>query len=319
MQPELFASTPLVQPAEPGLALATLGQGLPRGISLGTSTWTFPGWAGHVWARPAPKPALVRDGLLAYAAHPLFRTVGVDRTFWAPVDADQYRTWVGQVAPVEPDFTFLVKASEQLTWRRFPDQAKYGDRRGADNPRFLDPTWANEFVVTPLLEGLGPHAGPIVFQVPPQKGLGCIAEPLRRFLAGLPRGPRYAIEIRGRDQLTEAYGKVLEASGAHHCLTVHPGLPDLRAQWRIARVSTQSALVVRWNLIPSMAYEAAKAAFSPFDRIVRPDDARVDQIAKALRWALERERPSWLIANNKAEGSAPLTLVRVAERLRELR
>lgn len=318
MQPELFAPSPAVKPVEPSTELVALGRALPATVSLGTSTWTFPGWSGIVWDRPAPKPVLVKEGLPAYAAHPLLRTVGVDRTFWAPVDAEQYAGWLRQVLPVEPGFTFLVKASEQLTWRRFPDQARYGERRGQDNPHFLDPVWATEFVVRPFLEGLGAHAGPLVFQLPPQKHLGCIAEPLRRFLRGLPRGPRYAVEVRGKEQLTDAYGAVLEECGGLHCLTVHPGLPDLRTQWRIARIPSQSALVVRWNLVPDMAYEQAKAAFAPFDRVARADDLRVDQIAKALRWAAERDQPSWLVANNKAEGSAPLTLERVARRLSEL-
>ncbi len=318
MQPQLFDSTPAVGPAEPPAEVRELGRALPPKVSLGTSTWTFPGWAGVVWDRPAPKPVLVDEGLAAYAAHPLLGTVGIDRSFWAPLAAEQCAAWVRQVRAIKPGFSFLVKASETLTWRRFPDHPRYGARRGCDNPRFLDPEWAIEFVVKPHLEGLGVHAGPLVFQVPPQRGLGCIAEPLRRFLCGLPDGPRYAVEIRGRGQLTEAYGAVLEECGALHCLTVHPGLPDLRSQWRIARVSAQKALVVRWNLVPELRYEQAKAAFTPFDRVVRPDDGRVDQIAKALRWAADRGRPSWLVANNKAEGSAPLTLVRVARRLSEL-
>ncbi|MEN0064142.1 MAG: DUF72 domain-containing protein [Myxococcota bacterium] len=314
----MFASTTTVRAAEPTAEVRALGQRLPPGVSLGTSTWSFPGWAGLVWDRKLPKPTLVQDGLPIYAGHPLFRTVGIDRTFWAPVDEAQYASWAAQVSEVEPGFTFLVKAPERLTWRRFPNQAKYGVERNADNPHFLDAGWARECLVHPLVQGLGPHAGPVVFQIPPQRGLGCIAEPLRAFLRTLPPGPRYAVEIRSKDQLTEAYGRVLVECGALHCLTVHPGLPDLRAQWRTARIAEQSALVVRWNLVPTMAYEQAKSAFEPFDRIVQPDDGRVDQLARALHWAADRERPAWLIANNKAEGSAPLTLVRVARRLEEL-
>lgn len=316
VQPELFAPSPSVRPAAPSPDLRELGTRLPAGIALGTSTWTFPGWAGLVWDRPAKKPTLVREGLPVYAAHPLLRTVGIDRTFWAPVDQAQYATWAEQTPA---GFTFLVKAAETLTWRRFPDQARYGERRGTVNPHFLDPAWARRFVVEPFMTGLGSKAGPLVFQLPPQRGLGCIATPLRGFLRGLPPGPRYAVEVRDRAQLTEAYGRVLEECGALHCLTVHPGLPDLRAQWRLGRVATGAAVVVRWNLVPDMAYEAAKAAFTPFDRIVKPDDLRRDQIAKALQWAADKGRPAWLIVNNKAEGSAPLTVARVARRLVELR
>jgi hypothetical protein len=43
-----------------------------------------------------------------------------------------------------------------------------------------------------------------------------------------------------------------------------------------------------------------------------PDLTTRGQVASAIRWALERERPVWVVANNKAEGCAPLTLEALA-------
>src|SRR5512137_2496942 len=79
---------------EPGVAavavspeVASLGARLPALVRLGSSSWSFPGWAGLVWARHHPADVLSADGLLAYARHPLLRAVGVDRTFYAPLPA----------------------------------------------------------------------------------------------------------------------------------------------------------------------------------------------------------------------------------------
>ncbi|MCA9602458.1 MAG: DUF72 domain-containing protein, partial [Myxococcales bacterium] len=53
---------------------------VPAYVHLGTSSWTFPGWAGLVYRRRYPtKAAFTHGALLEYAAHPLFRTVCLDR------------------------------------------------------------------------------------------------------------------------------------------------------------------------------------------------------------------------------------------------
>ena len=62
-------------------------------------------------------------------------------------------------------------------------------------------------------------------------------------------------------------------------------------------------------------YEVAKERYAPFDRIVDEDLASRERIAVAVLDALIAERGVFVIANNKAEGSAPLSIVRLAERI----
>ena len=52
-----------------------------------------------------------------------------------------------------------------------------------------------------------------------------------------------------------------------------------------------------------------------FDRLVDADPVRRSMIAVLCRQALAVSRPAFVIANNKAEGSSPLTLFRLAERV----
>jgi hypothetical protein len=76
-------------------------------------------------------------------------------------------------------------------------------------------------------------------------------------------------------------------------------------------------------------YEAAKARYAPFDRIVDPDPAARAAIVGVVRQALDARRPAYVIVNNKAEGlragrrspswrarSSTPSLTRVAEPLR---
>src|SRR5262249_3924974 len=142
-QLELFGPAPGVAaepageppgPAPASEALRALGTALPSAVRLGASSWSFPGWTGLVSAREASADVLAREGLPAYARHPLFRVVGVDRTFYGPVTAEVFRGWA---EAVPPDFRFLVKAHEALTLPRFPRHERYGARRGGGNPPLL--------------------------------------------------------------------------------------------------------------------------------------------------------------------------------------
>ena len=114
-----------VAPAPVSDALRALGERLPQGVFLGTSSWTFPGWTGLVYDHEATTTQLAREGLGAYAHHPVLRTVGIDRTFYAPVPAAAFADYAQQV----PDgFRFLVKAHEACTLARFVSPGKPIDR-----------------------------------------------------------------------------------------------------------------------------------------------------------------------------------------------
>ncbi|WP_308645952.1 hypothetical protein [Ottowia beijingensis] len=67
-----------------GDATRTLAAALPHGLHLGTSSWHFPGWAGLVWGGDYAEATLSKHGLVAYARHPLLRSVSLDRAFYRP-------------------------------------------------------------------------------------------------------------------------------------------------------------------------------------------------------------------------------------------
>ncbi len=313
---EPLAARPLtVGPAPPSARLASLARRLPRELRMGTSSWSFPGWDSTVYDRRVSQDALARDGLAAYAAHPLLRTVGIDRTYYRPLSADDFRAYA-EVVP--DDFRFLVKGDRLLTSPAEPEG--YGIRR--PNPRFLDASYASQEVVGPMVDGLGSKAGPLLFQfspIPPNLvgGRGAFIERLHRFLDALPKGPLYAIELRTPAFLTEAYSQLLEDVGAAHCYSVHPAMSSLVQQLERIQPFNQPALIVRWMLGSGLKYGAAKERYEPFDRLVDEDLPSRERIARAVLDTLLAERDAFVIANNKAEGSAPLTIFRLAERIAE--
>jgi len=302
---------PAPQPPE----LHALAGKLPPALHLGTSSWSFPGWAGFVWDREVSEAVLAKDGLSAYARHPLFRTVGVDRTYYAPVTAEVFRNYA-EATPSH--FRFLVKAAEACVLARFPHHARYGAQRGQENPRFLDAAWATDAVVQPFVEGLGQKGGPLVFQFPPQDvsrlgGEQGFLEHLDRFLGALPRGPLYAVEVRNGALLGANLAAVLQLHGAVPVLSAWGNLPDVERQAGLLSALQQQALVVRWMLPPGVTYEEAKSQFEPFSALAEPDPGTRGRIAHLVRaFSRGNVRPAWVIVNNKAEGSSPLSVVELA-------
>jgi uncharacterized protein YecE (DUF72 family) len=299
-----------LQPEE----VVELGRRLPGEIHLGGSTWSFPGWAGLVYDRTYAQGRLAREGLAAYARHPLFRAVGVDRTHYSPVEAAELTAY----REVVPDgFLFLVKAHEACTLARYPDRDRYGAQRGQENPLFLDPAYAADQVVAPFVEGIGIRSGAILFQFAPQSlGLPArFAERLRDFLAALPRGPIYAVELRNRELVTADYGDALASVGACHCHNVHPRMPDVRAQARLAGTERGPMTIIRWLLGPGMTYEEAGRRYAPFNRMAAPDPANRKAVADLAREALAAGRAFLCTINNNAEGSAPLSIVELAREI----
>ena len=110
-QLSLFGDADAVDPAGVTDDVRRLGRSLPAAIHLGTSSWSFPGWTGLVFAprngKPATEQVLARHGLPAYAAHPLLRTVSLDRTFYAPLTREEFAAYAAQVPEA---FRFVVKA-----------------------------------------------------------------------------------------------------------------------------------------------------------------------------------------------------------------
>jgi uncharacterized protein YecE (DUF72 family) len=286
-------------------------------VYLGTSSWAFPGWHGLVYDRPASESHLARHGLAAYAQHPLLGAVGIDRTYYAPLTATDFAAYA---AAVPDSFRFLVKAHAGCTHAYVTRRDRSAARHGERNPQFLDAVYATEQVVRPYVEGLGHKAGPLVFQFPPQDvqavgGPQRFAERLHAFLAALPRGPLYAVELRHGALLLPAYAAALADLGVSHCYNVHPRMPALQTQQQI--VSSAPALVVRWMLHPHLGYAAAKERYQPFDRLIDADPGHRTAIARLCLEAVAGGRPAYVIANNKAEGSAPLTVFRLAEQIVE--
>lgn len=281
---------------------------------MGTSTWSFSGWHGLVYADEYDESTLARQGLSAYAAHPLLRSVGVDRSYYRPLDTD---TLSRLRKAVSADFRFLLKAHAALM---LPKSARRPVYLEGVPDVFLDADHAIRHVIDPARRTLGETLGVVLFQFSPlgSRVLGYRRELLQRlyeFLRALPAGVNYAIEWRDPEMLGSDYQQMLSACGAVHGYAQHPRMPPIDAQGDISAElasATSGPLVIRWLLAPGRSYEAAKAAYAPFDQLVDPDPVARQNIVGLAQRALAAGRDVTIIVNNKAEGSAPKSIVELA-------
>ncbi len=310
-----------VAPAAADEATAALAHALPGSIRLGTSSWSFSGWASLVYAEHYPDTALARQGLAAYAAHPLLRMVGIDRTFYAPISEAEFRSYAKQARVVNPDFRFLVKSPMLFTGPRL----RSVDGQWRDNEAFLNAGLATARFVLPTTAGLAETCGPLVFQFPPlgprfTRAPQRFADALTEFLLQLPKLTKpafYAVEVRDPELLTDDYLAALCAGGATHCIAIHARMPSAQAQGRFWRESGTHPLVIRWSLHSGFKYEEAKQRYAPFNALVDEDPEGRAQVAALALEATKARQETYVIANNKAEGSAPLTIRKLSELIAE--
>lgn len=313
-----------IAPVVPDSALVDLAATLPPHLRLGTSSWNYPGWAGLVWDGEYSETNLSRYGLAAYARHPLLRTVSIDRSFYRPLNVAQFAQYASQVGP---DFRFVVKAPSLVTDALVRDESGKGMRT---NPHFLNAEEAVQMFVEPALEGLGSKLGALVFQISPLPGawfahMPRLIDRLHLLLDRIPVLRKIApdgvvaVEVRDPQWLGPQFVQALGATGATYCMGLHAKMPRIAEQLPILRALWPGPLVCRWNLNPihgAYGYEDARDAYSPYDRIIDPDPETRAALVRVIAGTAQAGHNVFVTLSNKAEGSAPLSVIELARAIR---
>ena len=292
--------------------LAEVAAALPPALRMGTSSWSFPGWRGIVYPDGFNASTLAREGLRHYSRHPLLRTVGIDRSYYAPIPEEDLRRYADQL----PD-GFLCCAKAPATITSYTVQ---GTPRPQPNPDFLAADRFIEDILEPFERSFSAHTGPFVLQFPPLPARASLqptafAEMLDAFFDRLPRGREYAVEIRERSLLTDVYRRVLARNAVAHVCSYWSAMPSPGEQADLIHPETGPFTMVRLLMRPGTRYEQQRETMAPFNRIVQQDEHMRRDVTAILRRAAAAGQRAFLLVNNKAEGSSPLTIEAIAERL----
>lgn len=93
-------------------------------------------------------------------------------------------------------------------------------------------------------------------------------------------------------------------------------MPSVLEQARSMPPATRRPLIVRWLMRRGDVYDEAKSRFFPFSRLAEPDLQHRQDIAVLVAKALAHGVPALVVVNNKAEGSAPCSIIELARAVR---
>ncbi len=290
-----------------------------QAIYFGTSSWKYEGWLGSIYSpdryqtRGKLSKAKFEAGCLAEYAG-TFPTVCGDFAFYQfPTE----RYWAALFDSVPDDFTFGLKVPEDITVSAWPKHARYGTRAGEPNKHFLDSgTFDRHFAQ--LLSPYRSQVGPLIFEFGTfNKSTfptpGDFFDRLDPFLATLPEGFRYAVEIRNPEYLIPEYLDLLQARNVAHVFNAWTRMPVLEEQVQLPTAFTADFTVVRALLKHGRAYEKAVETFQPYERIQEPNEGARQGMVEIVGQARKKKIPAFLFVNNRLEGNAPGTIEAVVE------
>jgi uncharacterized protein YecE (DUF72 family) len=289
---------------------------IPPDVLFGTSTWNYPGWRGLVYQREYGSKGAPAQMLEEYAAFPLFGTVGIDSSFYGPPTEEV----LGSYAEHLPrGFPCVSKVWSQITIHTFT-KAQDPQRAGKINSDFLNPDLFVEEIYQPYQRHFADNTGPFVFEFQTlAKSSGIDAEGfatrLDEFFSALPREGPFAVEIRNEEFLTPMYFAVLREHGVAHVFNSWTRMPPIGYQLDLPGSISGPFIVARALLRPGRTYDEAVDAFAPYDRIREPNPKLRRDLVRLVEAAVKTRVPAYLLVNNRAEGSAPLTIAAVAEML----
>ncbi len=241
-------------------------------LYLGTQGFTYPSWVGSFYPVGTPTTAFLEY----YARH--FDTVELDTTFYA---TPRLNTILGWRQRTPAGFCFAAKFPQTITHEKALVHC------AADAVAFVE-----------AMQGLEQKLGPLLLQMPPNWGASGFDD-LAAFLAQLPTGPRYVLEIRHKSWLTrETLPRLLDLLRGHRvalCLVQHAWMPRLD-------IVTAPFVYIRWlgrrEDIPD----------DDFSHVRINRDAQLDAWAAQIKGYLRAGLTVYGYFNNHYQGHSPASV-----------
>lgn len=182
-------------------------------LHVGTMGWSYNFWVGKLYSE-GTKP----DEFLAeYSKH--FQTVEVDNTFYRIPSVATVVNWRVQT-PV--DFLFSAKFPKVITHVKMLQNCE------KEVSVFIER-------ISNLKGKLGPLLIQLSYEFKPEH-----VRLLRDFLPNLPKGYRFAVEVRNRKLLDDSLYSLLRENGVALAMVDHPFMPEIN-------VTTADFAYMRWE------------------------------------------------------------------------
>jgi len=194
-------------------------------LRIGASSWSAPSWEGVLYPSGMPPS----DYLRHYATR--FDTVEVDATFYRIPEAKMVEAWRERTPP---GFVFAAKFPQVITHEKLLEDC------AAECSAFLR-----------SMDRLGDKLGPLLlqfryFRKDEFPDPNPFIDRIERFLPSLPRGGKYAVEVRNKTFVTTRLLDVLRQNGAALALIDHPWFFGADQLARKKGLLTSDFAYIRW-------------------------------------------------------------------------
>lgn len=236
-------------------------------LRVGTSSWSHPAWRGSVY----PEKSKPGEFLGHYAGR--YSTVEIDATWYRIPGETLVKKWERDTPK---GFVFAAKVPSVITHEKMLEGCE------AELREFLR-----------AMDHLGDKLGPLLFQFPYAFKPDLFGR-LETFLKGLPKGYRFAVEVRHKGWLTERFYELLRGRGVALALLDllwMPRLDVLTADWTYVRFIGDR--------------KGIEAKTTTWDKVIVDRSKEMAEWAPRIRGFLEREVPTYAYFNNHYAGHAP--------------
>lgn len=254
----------------------------------GTAGWSYKDWVGPFYPEGTP----AQRYLSLYAER--FPGVEIDSTYYRTPTPEMVEGW-DESTP--EGFVFSPKMVGTVTHEAFLVDCEAEARRHVE-----------------VLSRLGPKLGPVILQFPYyRKAEGVTLEVflgrLLPFLASLPEGPRYGVEVRNKPFLKPALLEGLRERGVALVFVDHIWMPPPEGWLALEGGFTADFLPIR--LIGDR--HGIEKITKTWEKVVVDQRARVRAWAKVAQAALRAGYDVNAFANNHYAGHGPKTAEMLAE------
>jgi uncharacterized protein YecE (DUF72 family) len=236
-------------------------------LRVGTSSWSQQDWRGTVY----PAGSKPGEFLRHYAER--YDTVEIDATWYRIPSETLVRKWERDTPA---GFVFGAKVPGVITHEKMLVGCE------AELAAFLR-----------AMDGLGSKLGPLLLQFPhgfkPDQ-----FETLATFLKGLPKGYKFAVEIRHKGWLDDRFHELLRAHGVAFALVDLAWMPK------------QDVLTAGWTYLRFVGdRKGIEAKTKTWDQVIVDRTKEMEAWVPKVRGFLDRQVPTYAYFNNHYAGHAP--------------
>jgi uncharacterized protein YecE (DUF72 family) len=252
-------------------------------LYVGTSAFTAAGWEGTFYP-PGMKPA---DFLRYYAQH--FNSVEVDSTCYRIPSLSTVKGWFEKTPK---GFIFAAKIPQVITHEKVLVNCD------DDVAQFLK-----------MMDALGEKLGPLLFQFGYFNkkvfvGVNDFLARLRPFLKKLPKGHKFAVEIRNKNWLVPQFVETLRERGAALTLIDQAWMPRPSQWFEKLDPITADFTYVRWLGDRKGIEEQTKT----WDKVIVDRSEDLAEWVEVLKTVHKRKIQIFAYANNHYAGFGPATV-----------